>query len=94
MIGGRDELKQRAVAGWDEFDGHTPHRPYVDAVKIACSSCGAETSRIQDVGNPWLDAGIVPFSTLHYRDGARLLEKWFPADFITEKIPYAPSLAI
>ena len=23
-------------------------------------------SRIPDVGNPWLDAGIVPFSTLDY----------------------------
>ncbi len=23
-------------------------------------------TRIPDVGNPWLDAGIVPFSTMHY----------------------------
>src|SRR3712207_5357007 len=55
VIGGRDELRERAVAGWDDFEGHTPHRPYVDAVKVACSRCGAETSRIADVGNPWLD---------------------------------------
>jgi len=60
VIGSREELQSRAVAGWSEFEGHTPHRPYVDAVKIACSACGAETSRIADVGNPWLDAGIVP----------------------------------
>jgi isoleucyl-tRNA synthetase len=40
-------------------------------------------SRIPDVGNPWLDAGIVPFSTMHYRTD-RLLATWFPADFITE----------
>jgi isoleucyl-tRNA synthetase len=26
-----------------------------------------QMSRIPDVGNPWLDAGIVPFSTLGYR---------------------------
>ena len=33
-------------------------------VKIACEKCGGEsTSRVEDVGNPWLDAGIVPFST-------------------------------
>ena len=54
--------EQRAVEGWEEFEGHTPHRPYVDAVKIACRACGARRERIRDVGNPWLDAGIVPFS--------------------------------
>ena len=87
VIGSRDELQQRAVAGWSEFDGHTPHRPYVDAVKIACSACGAETSRIPDVGNPWLDAGIVPFSTMHYSSEPDFWAKWFPADFITESLP-------
>jgi isoleucyl-tRNA synthetase len=87
VIGGREELKGRAVAGWSEFEGHTPHRPYVDAVKIACSSCGAPTSRILDVGNPWLDAGIVPFSTLHYRTDQAYWSKWFPADFISESFP-------
>ena len=34
VIGSREELKERAIEGWDEFDGHTPHRPWVDAVKI------------------------------------------------------------
>jgi isoleucyl-tRNA synthetase len=87
VIGSREELHERAVAGWDEFDGHTPHRPYVDAVKIACSNCGAQTSRIPDVGNPWLDAGIVPFSTMHYRTDPEYWAKWFPADFVTESFP-------
>jgi isoleucyl-tRNA synthetase len=87
VIGGREELKSRAVAGWDEFDGHTPHRPYVDAVTIACSSCGAPVERIRDVGNPWLDAGIVPFSTLHYREAPDYWAQWYPADFITESFP-------
>jgi isoleucyl-tRNA synthetase len=87
VIGGRDELSQRAVAGWEQFEGHTPHRPYVDAVKIACRKCGAETSRIPDVGNPWLDAGIVSFSTLHYRTDPEYWRSWFPADFITESFP-------
>jgi isoleucyl-tRNA synthetase len=87
VIGGRDELKERAVEGWDKFEGHTPHRPYVDAVKVACKSCGAVTSRILDVGNPWLDAGIVPFSTLHYRTDPAYWRNWFPADFISESFP-------
>jgi isoleucyl-tRNA synthetase len=87
VIGGREELRERAVEGWEEFEGHTPHRPYVDAVKIACRSCGAKVGRIPDVGNPWLDAGIVPFSTLHYREEPDYWAKWFPADFITESFP-------
>ena len=67
VIGSKDELEQRAVEGWEQFDGHSPHRPWVDEVKIACNSCGKKLSRILDVGNPWLDAGIVPFSTLDFR---------------------------
>ncbi len=87
VVGGQDELKRRAIAGWEQFEGHTPHRPFVDAVTIACPTCGGETSRILDVGNPWLDAGIVPFSTLHYREEPDYWADWFPADFITESFP-------
>jgi isoleucyl-tRNA synthetase len=87
VIGGREELKRRAVEGWETFEGHTPHRPYVDAVKIACPGCGEPVERIKDVGNPWLDAGIVPFSTLHYREDPDYWRAWFPADFITESFP-------
>ncbi len=87
VIGSKEELKERAVAGWEEFEGHSPHRPYVDAVKIRCKNCGAEVSRIKDVGNPWLDAGIVSFSTLHYRTDPQYWRQWFPADFVTESFP-------
>jgi isoleucyl-tRNA synthetase len=87
VVGGREELRARAVEGWQELEGHTPHRPYVDAVKIACPRCGATVSRIADVGNPWLDAGIVPFSTTHFREEPEYWATWFPADFITESFP-------
>src|SRR5579884_1833459 len=71
VIGSRAELKERAIAGWAEFDGHSPHRPWIDLVKVKCASCGGQASRIPDVGNPWLDAGIVPYSTMGYnRDRA------------------------
>jgi isoleucyl-tRNA synthetase len=39
------------------------------------------------VGNPWLDAGIVPFSTLGYRIDPSYWRKWFPADWISESFP-------
>ncbi len=87
VIGSREELEERAVEGWDEFDGHTPHRPHIDAVKVACSKCGGKVARIKDVGNPWLDAGIVSFSTLGYGEDVDYWRKWFPADFITESFP-------
>jgi isoleucyl-tRNA synthetase len=87
VIGSETELKERAIEGWDQFEGHSPHRPYVDAVKIACSSCGAPVERILDVGNPWLDAGIVPFSTLDYRHNPEYWREWFPADWVSESFP-------
>ncbi len=87
VIGGIDELKERAVEGWDKLEGHSPHRPYIDYVKIKCEKCGAIVPRIKDVGNPWLDAGIVPYSTMGYLEDRSYWEKWFPADFITECFP-------
>ncbi len=87
VLGSREELHARAVEGWAAFVGQTPHRPWVDAVKICCATCGATVSRIPDVGNPWLDAGIVSFSTLNYRRDPATWRQWFPADFITESFP-------
>ncbi len=88
VIGSREELRERAVSGWEQFDGYTPHRPYVDAVKIKCAKCGNnEVSRIPDVGNPWLDAGIVAYSTTNYNKDRAYWEKWIPADLITECFP-------
>ena len=87
VIGGKDELKERAVSGYEEFEGHSPHKPYIDNIGIKCSKCGAETHRIPDVGNPWLDAGIVPYSTMHYITDHEYWKQWFPAEFITESLP-------
>lgn len=95
VIGSKDELKKRAVAGWAEFEGHSPHKPFIDEVKIACDKCGIPVSRIDDVGNPWLDAGIVPYSTMMegnqgeplYLSDRKKWKEWFPADFITESFP-------
>lgn len=95
VLGAKDELEKRAVEGWSDFEGHTPHKPYIDLVKIACSKCGKPIERVGDVGNPWLDAGIVPYSTISSDNSGSLLywqdkevwRKWFPADFITESFP-------
>ncbi|MBF0135199.1 MAG: class I tRNA ligase family protein [Magnetococcales bacterium] len=87
VIGGAEELKTRAVAGWEAFAGHSPHRPYIDQVKITCEQCGQLASRVDDVGNPWLDAGIVPFSTVRYNSDRPYWQDHFPADMVIECFP-------
>jgi isoleucyl-tRNA synthetase len=87
VVGDGEELEERAVEGWDEFKGHTPHKPWIDGVKIACPECGEKANRVPDVGNPWLDAGIVSFSTMQYRTDPDFWREWYPADFISESFP-------
>jgi isoleucyl-tRNA synthetase len=87
VIGGREELRERAAEGWPEFEGHSPHRPWVDAVKVRCARCGGLAARIPDVGNPWLDAGIVPYSTMGYFGDREEWERWFPAELVIESLP-------
>ena len=87
VIGSETELQERAIEGWDKFEGNSPHRPWVDSVKISCDECGVAVPRIEDVGNAWLDAGIVSFSTIQYRHDQDYWRKWFPADWISESFP-------
>lgn len=87
VIGSKEELKKRAVEGWDTFEGNSPHRPWVDNVKIKCKKCNVIASRIKDVGNPWLDAGIVPFSTIKYFEDKSYWKKWFPVELVSESFP-------
>ncbi len=70
VIGSRDELVQRATGGVDQLE--ELRRPWIDRVKIRCDACAAEVERIAEVGDVWLDAGIVPFSTLGWRNPERV----------------------
>jgi isoleucyl-tRNA synthetase len=65
VIGSKGELAERAVSGLDQLE--ELHRPWVDNVVIRCGECGDEARRIPDVGDVWLDAGIVPFATLGWQ---------------------------
>ena len=66
VIGSLTELGERATAGLDGLQ--ELHRPWIDDVVIRCDSCDAEVRRIPEVGDAWLDAGIVPFSTLGWEN--------------------------
>ncbi|MDB5385911.1 MAG: Isoleucine--tRNA ligase [Planctomycetaceae bacterium] len=87
VVGSIAEMKQLAVEGLDEFEGHTPHRPWIDNVKIQHPVSKKVLSRVLDVGNPWLDAGIVAFSTMGYNTNPEMWKKWYPADLVTECFP-------
>ncbi len=90
VMGSLAELKERSIEGWGDFEGNTPHRPWIDGVIIESQTPGKEGQRmrrIPDVGNPWLDAGIVPFSTMGYNTNREEWQKWYPADLVTECFP-------
>ncbi len=88
VAGSLEDLKKVAIDK-KKVDGlKEVHRPWVDEIKIKCKKCGKDVARIEDVGDAWLDAGIVPFSTIGpYLENKKEWEEWFPADFICENMP-------
>src|SRR4051812_43769038 len=84
IVGSEKELRERAVRGLDQLQ--ELHRPWIDNVILACPECKAESKRVRETGDVWLDAGIVPFSTLNWLTDREYWKKWFPAEFITENV--------
>ena len=66
VVGSKSELEERATRGLEQLE--ELHRPWVDEVVIACEQCSGEARRVPEVGDVWLDAGIVPFATLGWRN--------------------------
>ena len=88
VVGGREELRGARGRGLGGARGpHAPPARTWTRSRSPARAAARRSARIPDVGNPWLDAGIVPFSTLHYREDPAYWEQWFPADFITESFP-------
>ena len=66
VISSKEELRERAVEGFEQLE--ELRLPWIDRVPIRCAECGETVSRILEVGDVWLDAGIVPFSTLGWEN--------------------------
>jgi isoleucyl-tRNA synthetase len=76
VVGSLAELRERATAGLDGLQ--ELHRPWIDDVAIRCD-CGREdVRRVTEVGDAWLDAGIVPFSTLGWQN-----DRWVEGGYAT-----------
>jgi isoleucyl-tRNA synthetase len=87
VAGSLEELKKHAIDKKKVDNLKEIHRPWIDEIKIKCPKCGKEVERIKDVGDAWLDAGIVPFSTLNYLNDRKYWNEWFPADLVSESMP-------
>ena len=82
VVGSKEELRQLGGESVDKLP--ELHRPWIDEVKIICPKCGNLVSRIPEVGDVWLDAGITPFSTLGYFKDKEKWNEYFPAEWVTE----------
>src|ERR671919_631305 len=68
VIGSKAELLERSTSPVKDEDLPELRRPWIDEVVIRCEACGDSVTRIPEVGDVWLDAGIVPFSTLGWQN--------------------------
>ena len=55
VIGSKEELQERAVAGWDDFEGHSPHRPWIDARRdrLRAAAAGARGASPTSATRGW-----------------------------------------
>lgn len=84
VVGSREELKKLAVDPKKVDELPDLHRPWIDEIEIVCPHCGKHVKRITEVGDCWLDAGIVAFSTLKYFTDKEYWKQYFPAEWVTE----------
>lgn len=82
VVGSKKELKE--LGGVEVDNLPELHRPWIDEINITCPKCNSKVSRVTEVGDVWLDAGIVPFSTLGYFTNRVEWEKNFPIEWVTE----------
>lgn len=84
VVGSKEQLRELAVDPAKVDALPQLHRPWIDDIKIKCPKCGKEVSRVSEIGDVWLDAGIVPFSTTGYFSDKEEWKKNYPAEWITE----------
>ena len=82
VVGSLDELEK--LSDDDVTSLPELHRPWIDKIEINCPECGNKVSRIQEVGDCWLDAGIVPYSTRGYLKDRSAWKEWYPVEWVCE----------
>ncbi|HET8575354.1 MAG TPA: class I tRNA ligase family protein [Candidatus Paceibacterota bacterium] len=61
------------------------HRPYIDAMTLACPDCNGELHRVDEVFDCWFESGSMPYAQFHFPfENGDLFHRNFPANFIAE----------
>ena len=74
VVGSRDELEQRALRGLDAAAGAPPALDRRGGDRLR-GVRRARSTRVPEVGDAWLDAGIVPLSTLGWDNEAGFIPR-------------------
>ncbi len=89
VVGGKQELLERAANRAEIPDNFELHKPWVDQVRLRCDACGGEMRRVPEVIDCWYDSGAMHFAQWgypHQEGSAEKLLRALPADFISEAI--------
>ncbi len=79
-VGSIEELEKLKTEG----DLTDLHKPAIDNVYLKCE-CGGQMKRTPEVFDCWFESGSMPYAEWHYPfENKELVEKTFPANFITE----------
>ncbi|MDD3032874.1 MAG: isoleucine--tRNA ligase, partial [Candidatus Pacebacteria bacterium] len=79
-VGSVEELEKLKIEG----DTTDLHKPAIDNVYLKCE-CGGRMKRTPEVFDCWFESGSMPYAEWHYPfENKELVEKTFPANFITE----------
>jgi isoleucyl-tRNA synthetase len=83
-VGSLAELSELTGRDLSDLD---PHRPGIDAVVMACRTCGGEARRVEPVIDAWFDSGAMPAAQVgfpHVEGSAQAMQ--LPAQLVAEAI--------
>lgn len=95
-VGSVAELELKATNFKEVYPDYDPaqskkldlHKPFIDAVKLKCESCGSEMNRVPEVVDCWVESASMPFAELHAPfENQDLFKQRMTADFVAEYIP-------
>jgi isoleucyl-tRNA synthetase len=83
-VGSIEELGLMALEMKGEVD---LHRPWIDGIKLKCTSCGGTMERTPEVIDCWFDTGGMPYAQYHWPfENRETFDSQFPAEFICEAV--------
>ncbi|MFH1291945.1 MAG: isoleucine--tRNA ligase [bacterium] len=91
-IGSVEDLKNKAVNFFEVYDNDEVekmdlHKHEMDRIKLKCSKCNGQMTRIPEVIDCWVESSSMPFAEFHYPfENKEVFEQRFPGQYIGEYI--------